>query len=167
RRSCRSAICGSCAVAINGKPSLACHTLIRDVWSEDGRITIEPLPHFRQVKDLVVDLEPFFASLKAAVPWVIIRPEHDGRMSFEAARDIEGPATCILCGACDAAMELPGDVRPAALVKGLRLALDPRDALGAARLRIFNLPPEILRLFIKNLPENCPKKVTIPEKITG
>jgi succinate dehydrogenase / fumarate reductase iron-sulfur subunit len=70
RRSCRSAICGSCAVWLDSRPVLACHTLIRDVAGGTGMITVEPLPHFRQIKDLVVDLEPFFESLKVVVPWV-------------------------------------------------------------------------------------------------
>lgn len=166
RRSCRSAICGSCAVAINGKPSLACHTLIRDVTGSDGCLTIEPLPHFRQIKDLVVDLDPFFESLKAIVPWVLTRPDHDGRMSPEAAQAIEGPATCILCGVCNAALEPPGEFPPAAVVKGLRLALDPRDSLGAARLQLMSLPREILSLFIQELREKCPKKVDVPDKFS-
>lgn len=117
------------------------------------------------MKDLVVDPEPFFESFKAIVHWVITRPEHDGRMSPEAARAIESPATCVLCGVCNAAVELPGELQPAAVVKGLRLALDPRDALGAARLRLGNLPPEKFSLFIKSLPEKCPKKITIPENL--
>jgi succinate dehydrogenase / fumarate reductase iron-sulfur subunit len=63
RRSCRSAICGSCAVTINGTPRLACQTLIREIAGNNGRITIQPLAYFRQLKDLVVDLEPLFDSL--------------------------------------------------------------------------------------------------------
>lgn len=163
RRSCRSAICGSCAVAINGKPALACHTLIRDVASREGCVMVEPLPHFRQIKDLVVDLEPFFESLKTVLPWVITRPDHNGKMSPEAARAIEGPATCILCGVCDAAVTAPGETKPAAVVKGVRLALDPRDTLGAIRRQLMNLSPEVLKLFIGELPEKCPKKIAVPE----
>lgn len=163
RRSCRSTICGSCAVCINGTPDMACKTLIRDAVNDDWCITIEPLPHFRQLKDLVVDLEPFFESLKSVIPWVVTRSEHNGRMSPEVARKLEGPATCILCGVCDAAMEAAGEVKPAALAKGLRLAQDPRDALGAARMQLMKVPPEILSLFIKDLPERCPKKITVKE----
>ena len=81
RRSCRSAICGSCAVTINGIPRLACQTLIREAAGSNGRITVEPLSHFRQLKDLVVDLEPFFGSLKAVVPWLVNRLDHRDRKS--------------------------------------------------------------------------------------
>lgn len=163
RRSCRSAICGSCAVTINGIPRLACQTLIREAAGSNGRITVEPLSHFRQLKDLVVDLEPFFGSLKAVVPWLVNRLDHSGRMEPEVARKLEELASCILCGVCDAALSDQAGVRPAAFVKGLRLARDPRDELGAARLRLMQVPPEILKLFIKDLPEVCPKKVTIPK----
>ncbi|WP_027717261.1 succinate dehydrogenase/fumarate reductase iron-sulfur subunit [Desulfovirgula thermocuniculi] len=161
RRSCRSAICGSCAVSINGRPALACQTLVGSAVAEGGVITLEPLPHFRRLKDLVVDLEPFFASLQAVLPWVVTREDHDGLMDPEVARKLEGPATCILCGVCDAAIEVAGEVKPAALVKGLRLALDPRDALGAARLQLMKVPPEILRLFVRELTQKCPKGIKI------
>lgn len=165
RRSCRSAICGSCALVINGKPSLACHTLIRDVLCNDGLITLEPLPHYRQIKDLVVDLEPFFESLKFIVPWVITRPDHNGYMSPKAAWAIENPATCILCGICNVTTGLTNGIKPVAVVKSLRLAIDPRDRLGATRLQLINLPPKVIESFIKELSEKCPKKITLPEKL--
>lgn len=161
RRSCRSAICGSCAVSINGKPALACQTLVMSAVAEGGVITLEPLPHFRQLKDLVVDLEPFFASLRAVLPWVVTRDEHSGLMDPEVAKKLEAPATCILCGVCDAAVEVPGETKPAALVKGLRLALDPRDALGWARLQLMKVPADILKLFVGELPQKCPKGIKI------
>ncbi|NLI12037.1 succinate dehydrogenase/fumarate reductase iron-sulfur subunit [Pelotomaculum propionicicum] len=161
RRSCRSTICGSCAVSINGTPGLACQTLIRDAAGADGRVILEPLPHFRQLKDLVVDLEPFFESLKAVLPWVVTREDYSGRMAPEVSRQLEVPATCILCGVCDAAMDAPGEAAPAALVKGLRLTLDPRDALGEHRLALMKVPPDILKLFIKNLPDRCPKGIAV------
>ncbi|HPZ43539.1 MAG TPA: 2Fe-2S iron-sulfur cluster-binding protein [Bacillota bacterium] len=163
RRSCRSAICGSCAVAINGTPRLACQTLIRDIAGDNGRITIQPLPHFRQLKDLVVDLEPLFDSLKAVVPWLITRPEHDGHMDPAVSQRMESLSSCILCGICDAAICNPGGTKPAAYVKGLRLAQDTRDVLNEARLRLMQVPPEILKLFIKKMPDVCPKKVKVPE----
>jgi succinate dehydrogenase / fumarate reductase iron-sulfur subunit len=163
RRSCRSAICGSCGVTINGVPRLACQTLIREIAGHNGRITIQPLPHFRQLKDLVVDLEPFFDSLKAIVPWLITRWDHDGCMAPEVSRRMEGLASCILCGVCDAAFSNPGGTKPAAFVKGLRLAQDPRDVLNEARLHVMQVPPVILKLFIKKMPLVCPKKIKIPE----
>jgi len=165
RRSCRSAICGSCAVRINGKPSLACQTLIGQATTDGKTITIEPLPHFRQLKDLVVDLEPFFESLKATIPWLILRDDYDGRMSADVSRKLEEPATCILCGVCEEALDKTGTVKSAGLVKGLRMAQDPRDALGMSRIRLMDVPADILRLFIKQLPDKCPKGIRITEVV--
>jgi len=165
RRSCRSAICGSCAVRINGRPALACQTLMEKAVAEGEPVTIEPLPHFKLLKDLVVDLEPFFESLKAVVPWLVLREDYDGRMSSEVARSLEHPATCILCGVCEADSETSGTLHPAGLVKALRLSLDPRDALGAHRIRLLQAPVEVLRLFVRELPDKCPKGIEITEDI--
>ncbi|MEN6439972.1 MAG: 2Fe-2S iron-sulfur cluster-binding protein [Syntrophobacter sp.] len=160
RRSCRSAICGSCAILINGQPALACQTLIRKATATGGPLTLEPLPHFRQLKDLVVDLEPLFESLKAAVPWLLLDDRYNGRMTPEAVCKIENPATCILCGICQADLG-QAEIKPAGVVKALRFALDPRDTLGKHRLRLLQLPPEVLRLFVAQLPRNCPKGIDI------
>jgi succinate dehydrogenase / fumarate reductase, iron-sulfur subunit len=159
RRSCRSAICGSCAVRINGQAALACQTLVQKAFTGSGPIIVEPLPHFRQLKDLVVDLEPFFESLKAVVPWLILRDGYNGRMTPEVARRLEDPATCILCGICHADLDEARETKPAAVVKALRLAHDPRDAVGLHRLRLLQVPTEILGLFLKQLPEKCPKGI--------
>ncbi len=161
RRSCRSAICGSCAMRINGQPALACQTLVRDAVSGEETVTLEPLSHFRQIKDLVVDLEPLFESLKAVVPWLVLRRGYSGRMEPETARKLENPAACILCGICHGDLEGAGNPRPAAVVKALRLAQDPRDALAEHRLRLLQLPAEVLKLFIERLPRHCPKGIEI------
>ncbi len=161
RRSCRSAICGSCAVQINGQPALACQTLISKATENGDLITIEPLPHFRQLKDLVVDLDPFFESLRATIPWLILREDYEGWMSPEVAHQLEGLATCILCGLCQAALGENGEIKPATLVKALRLSQDPRDALGMHRIRLMQVPAEVLQLFIRRLPEKCPKGIKI------
>ena len=58
RRSCRSGICGSCAMQIGDHSRLACQTLVREVAKDGGGLSIKPLPGFRQLKDLVVDMDP-------------------------------------------------------------------------------------------------------------
>ena len=161
RRSCRSAICGSCAVRINGQPALACQTLISKATENGDLITIEPLPHFQQLKDLVVDLEPFFESLRATIPWLILREDYEGWMSPEVAHRLESPATCILCGLCQADLGETEEIKPATLVKALRLSQDPRDALGMHRIRLMQVPAEVLQLFLRRLPEKCPKGIKI------
>ena len=165
RRSCRSSICGSCAVLINGKPSLACQTLISKAMERGSRIVLEPLPHFEQLKDLVVNLEPFFDSLKKIVPWVVLRDDYKGEMDAEVVRKLQDPAICILCGICESSFNDTNEKRCAGWVKSARLAEDPRDALGKHRLRLLQVPREILQLFIKELPLACPKGITISGNI--
>lgn len=162
RRSCRSTICGSCAMFIEDRPRLACQTLVKDLAADGGRLTLKPLPGFRQLKDLVVDLEPFFAALKQVLPWMLTVPGHNGLVSPEAARRSESTATCILCGVCDAGIESRGSVTPAALVKNMRMAVDPRDALGSQRMKIAGLTEEGLQTFRELLANICPKKIEIP-----
>jgi succinate dehydrogenase / fumarate reductase iron-sulfur subunit len=100
RHSCRSGIGGSCAMMINGRPKLACQTKLAEV-AKDGLIRLEPMAGFRVLRDLIVDIDPFLESLKAIVPWLVLRPNHNGRMSPEALAEIEAMGICILCGACE------------------------------------------------------------------
>ncbi len=162
RRSCRSGICGSCAMHIGDRSRLACQTLVREVAQDGGSLSIEPLPGFRQIKDLVVDMDPFFDALTRVLPWVIPVTHHNGLISPEDAARIESPATCILCGVCDAETPQSGTVTPAALVKNLRLAVDPRDALGLDRMKITGLTEEGLRTFRELLHSVCPKGIKLP-----
>src|SRR5690554_7478764 len=64
RRSCAHGVCGSDAMRINGVNRLACKMLMRDVGEH---VTIEPLMGFRVVKDLVVDMEPFFEQYRSVM----------------------------------------------------------------------------------------------------
>src|SRR3989338_9967925 len=70
RRSCRSAICGSCAVNLNGIPKLACNTQLITEYKKSGAIVIEPLPNHRIIKDLVVDFNPFWEKMNKIEPWL-------------------------------------------------------------------------------------------------
>jgi succinate dehydrogenase / fumarate reductase iron-sulfur subunit len=134
RHSCRSGIGGSCAMMINGQPKLACQTKLDGV-AESGLIRLEPLAGFRVLRDLVVDIDPFLESLKAIAPWLVLRPNYDGRMSPEVLAEIEKMGICILCGACEVGESQPG-TRLASLAKTYRFALDPRDALGSERIKL-------------------------------
>jgi len=134
RHSCRSGIGGSCAVMINGQPKLACQAKLAEV-AKDGLIRLEPLAGFRVLRDLIVDIDPFLESLKAIVPWLVLRPNHNGRMSPEALAEIEAMGICILCGACEVS-ETQSGTGLATLAKTYRFALDPRDALGPERIKL-------------------------------
>ncbi len=75
RYSCRGAICGSCAMHINGSYRLACQTQIEKLEVEE--IVIKPLGHLPVIKDLVVDMRPFFEKYESIIPYLISNPKKD------------------------------------------------------------------------------------------
>ncbi|MFQ5432858.1 MAG: succinate dehydrogenase/fumarate reductase iron-sulfur subunit [Nitrospinota bacterium] len=146
RMSCRSAICGSCAMKVNGHAMLACKTQASDVII-DGSVTVEPLGNMQVIKDLVVDLEPFWKSLQRIDPWLkpdeSVKPEKERRQSYEQYKIIEDASTCILCAACYSdcnTLEVDDRyVGPATLAKAQRFIEDSRDTDTMARLEYINL----------------------------
>ncbi|HIJ84258.1 MAG TPA: succinate dehydrogenase/fumarate reductase iron-sulfur subunit, partial [Magnetococcales bacterium] len=60
RMSCRSAICGSCAMKISGRTRLACKTHVEKVADADGVIRVSPMTNQPILKDMVVDIRPFY-----------------------------------------------------------------------------------------------------------
>ncbi|MFQ6070081.1 MAG: succinate dehydrogenase/fumarate reductase iron-sulfur subunit [Candidatus Aminicenantales bacterium] len=132
RYSCREAICGSCAMVINGKFSLACHTILSSL--PPSRIVIEPLPNLEIQKDLVVDMKPFWEALRKVEPFLIPpeeRLEKGYRINEKEMERINQFIGCILCGSCFSACPVASrDERylgPAALAKLYRFVRDPRD----------------------------------------
>ncbi|MBE3610619.1 MULTISPECIES: 2Fe-2S iron-sulfur cluster-binding protein, partial [Campylobacter] len=76
--SCRSAICGACAVRVNGHSYLACDTKMKDLLKEydnPDTIRISPLNNFRVVSDLVVDWEPSVENLRKIRPAIVAKDE--------------------------------------------------------------------------------------------
>jgi succinate dehydrogenase / fumarate reductase iron-sulfur subunit len=132
RYSCREAVCGSCAMVINGRFELACRTLLNRLGTET--IAIEPLPNLEILRDLVVDLEPFWAALRLIEPFVCSEGEHpaQGHRIEERAMEAIGPyVNCVLCGCCYSARPVVGRAEgysgPMALAKLYRFVRDPRD----------------------------------------
>ena len=169
RRACRSGICGTCAVTINGVPKLACETLVSDVLN-GKEMTIGPLPHFRVLKDLVVDIDRFLDSLRNVVPWLVLKPGYQGRMTQPEVRYLEKSGECILCGVCQADGSVDeGDPRaelnPAAMVKAFRLGLDPRDALGAERAKLVRDLGLLDRALDRAGKLGCPKQIDFAGQI--
>jgi len=171
RRSCRSAICGSCAMKVNGQNILACETPIHQF---KGKIKIEPLPGFPILKDLVVDMDLFFEKLKKVKPYIIIdKPLPDKEIpqspvEFEYIREA---VTCILCGACTSSCpSLWGNedyLGPAALLKAYRFIFDTRDDGANERIDIVNDKNGIWRCHtIFNCMEACPKDIKITEYLS-
>ena len=100
RRSCAHGVCGSDAMVINGVNRLACKVLVADTGS---RITVEPIRGLPVVKDLIVDMGPFFESYKRMLPFLINDEPTTDRERLQTADDrerIEEGTKCILCAAC-------------------------------------------------------------------
>ncbi len=148
RMSCRSAICGSCAIRINGKAKLACKTQADDVITKEGTLHIAPLGNTDIIKDLVVDLEPFWEKLYKITPWLeskkATNPLLETLQSDEDFKKIEDASTCILCGSCySECNSLKVDknfVGPHALAKAQRFLNDSRDIKTHERARKYSEP---------------------------
>lgn len=136
---CRAAICGSCAMMINGRPRLACKTLTRDL---PDLITLMPLPVFKLVGDLSVDTGTWFRDLQVRTEsWVHTDKEFDPgaleeRMDNEQALAIYEPERCIECGCCVASC-VTANIREefigaAGINRVARFMIDPRDKRGDA-----------------------------------
>jgi succinate dehydrogenase / fumarate reductase iron-sulfur subunit len=144
RCSCRSAICGSCGVRINGRPGLACHTHLDEALAhaEDDKIEVEPMGNMPVIKDLIVDMDAVhWKKIQSVTPWLLGRepvPEREYIVDREAMVDVTQAMACIQCGACVSdclAMEVdPEFTGPAALAKAYRFVGDPRDAEPRERL---------------------------------
>ena len=146
RCSCRSAICGSCAMRINGRAALACNTKIADAQARgDGSITVEPPGNMEVVKDLVADFEPFWDKVRAVGPWLQPAgppPEQEYVASNDDMLHLADVMGCIMCGACVSdctVLEVDENfLGPAALAKAYRFVADPRDDADGARLAELN-----------------------------
>ena len=150
RRSCRSAICGSCAMKINGITKLACKTQVSHEIDKFGIINVEPLANMPVIRDLVVDQESFFDKIKEIKPYLLGQREDEAHNRFHALKEgekisqpvyyksefqnltgNEDTPNCILCECCYS--ECGGVVGnknylgPAALAKLYRYSEDPRD----------------------------------------
>jgi succinate dehydrogenase / fumarate reductase iron-sulfur subunit len=180
RRSCRSAICGSCAMRMNGRSGLACDTLVSAELRRFGRLTVQPLAQMPVVRDLAVDMNPFWERVRAIKPWVSRAPgaepewpvEAETRMSQDAVEVMDDTSKCIMCMACFSACEVAEvDDRflgPAALAKAFRMVADPRDVEGGDRLKALNGPGGAWDCTRCNqCVEACPKDVKPMEAIVN
>lgn len=147
RYSCRSAICGSCACKANGKTVLACMTQVEEVKREFGTdtVSVDPIGNFRPLKDLIVDLDPFWQKFKAVKPYLIPDdppPERERIVSKEAMQKIYNESKCILCAACysecNSLAADPEFIGPAALAWGYRFAGDERDTQRKERAKLYS-----------------------------
>lgn len=172
RRSCGHGICGSDAMRINGMNRLACKTLVKDLGD---KITIEPLMGLKVLKDLIVDMTPFFENYKKVKPWLINNsplPE-DGRerlQSPKARERFDDTTKCILCGCCTTSCPSfwgsTDYLGPAALVAAHRFIFDDRDEAAAERLQIISETDGVARCHtVFNCTMACPREIQITKAI--
>ena len=169
RKSCRMMICGSCGMRMDGAAVLACKTRMYDIVQAGHVPVISAMGNLPVLKDLVVDMDPFWEKFKAMKPWLQPGYEEptDGReyrVSQERMNVIHKEALCINCGCCVSecnAMESDPAFRgPQALAKGMRFVGDPRDAAKVERLEDYSDEHgiwECTRCYFCN--ERCPKGV--------
>jgi len=166
RMSCRSMICGSCAMAINGKNALACG--LQALSLKQRLVRIDPLPGFKVIKDLVVDLDPFWENFEKIKPYLINYdepPERERLQSPEERQLYDEVLNCIMCGACTSSCPSfwtnPDYLGPAAIVKAYRFLADSRDQGEDERLPALN--QELAGVWrchtIYNCVEACPKGI--------
>jgi succinate dehydrogenase iron-sulfur subunit len=168
RKSCRMMICGSCGMRMDGRAVLACKERMKPIVERGHVPVISPMGNLPVVKDLVVDMDPFWGKIRAMKPW--LEPGYDEVLekeriiSQQEMNAIHKEALCIMCGCCVSecnSMEAdPEFLGPAALAKGFRFVGDPRDAADVERLEDYNSEHGIwdcTRCYFCN--ERCPKGV--------
>ncbi len=163
RKSCREGVCGSDAMNINGKNGLACMTPLEGIKQP---VVLRPLPGLPVVRDLVVDMEQFFAHYNSIKPYLINNdppPATERLQSPEDRAKLDGLYECILCGACTAACPSfwwnPDKfVGPAGLMQAYRFISDSRDQAQEERLENLEDPYRLYRCHnIMNCVDVCPK----------
>jgi len=141
RHSCRMGICGSCGININGKPMLACYTQVLDLGLPS--LTIEPLSNMPILRDLVVDIQPFFDNFKK-IKTTLIKPEEELKQPtqfIQTPQDLKkywDLSLCTKCSICYSACPAAIDSKflgPSSLTTNYRFISDSRDAGLEERLK--------------------------------
>ena len=168
RKSCRMAVCGSCGMRMNGAAVLACKTPMKPLVDRGEVPVISPMGNLPVIKDLVVDMGPFWEKFRAIKPYLDEgsgdAPVKEWRIQQEQLDQIMKEALCIQCGCCVSecnSMEADPDfLGPAALAKAARFVYDVRDRGGKGRLERYNGYHGVwdcTRCYFCN--ERCPKGV--------
>jgi succinate dehydrogenase / fumarate reductase iron-sulfur subunit len=148
RMSCAHGICGSDGLTVNGQTVLACQKLVKD-FDTDKEILVEPLRYFSVVKDLVVDLDPFFDRIKSIAPKPLhgtaIFPLKERIQTVEERSRYDDALKCILCGCCYSACPVLTEqddefLGPAAVLRAQRYIYDTRVSDAEERLAILKKP---------------------------
>ncbi|MGW1063287.1 succinate dehydrogenase iron-sulfur subunit [Streptomyces aureus] len=173
RRSCAHGICGSDAMRINGKNRLACKTLIKDL-NPAKPITVEAIKGLTVMKDLVVDMDPFFQAYRDVMPFLITKdtnePTRERLQSAEDRERFDDTTKCILCAACTSSCPVFWNdgqyFGPAAIVNAHRFIFDSRDEAGEQRLEILNDKDGVWRCRTTfNCTDACPRGIEVTKAI--
>ena len=172
RRSCAHGICGSDAMRINGRNRLACKTLVKDC-NPDSPILVEAIKGLPLEKDLVVNMEPFFAAYRDVMPFLITTGQDPTRERLQSQHDrdrFDDTTKCILCAACTTSCPVywtDGQYfGPAAIVNAHRFIFDSRDDGAHQRLEILNEKEGVWRCRTTfNCTEACPRGIEVTKAI--
>ncbi len=170
RRSCAHGVCGSDAMLINGRNALACKILVKQVAP---KVTVEPIRGLPVLKDLIVDMEPFFEGYRSVLPFLINDqepPDRERLQSPEERERFDDTTKCILCAACTTSCPIFwGDgtyVGPAAIVNAHRFIFDSRDHAADERLKILSEKTGVFRCRTTfNCTEACPRGIKVTKAI--
>ena len=157
-------------MTVNNVNRLACKLLMRDLGK---KVTVEPLRGFTIIKDLVVDMEPFFAKYRSIKPYFINydpAPPVERRQSPEERARYDDTTKCILCAACTSSCPSywgnPDFVGPAAIVQAHRFIFDSRDQGANERLEVLNDRDGVWRCrTIFNCTGACPRDIKVTQAI--
>lgn len=170
RRSCAHGVCGSDAMRVNGVNRLACKVLVKDLGDT---IVVEPIKGLPALKDLLVDMEPFFEAYRAVKPFLMPAGHEPARERLQSQADRErfdDTTKCILCAACTTSCPVywaDGNYfGPAAIVNAHRFIFDSRDAGGEERLEILNDKEGVWRCRTTfNCTDACPRGIEVTKAI--
>jgi succinate dehydrogenase / fumarate reductase iron-sulfur subunit len=175
RMSCAHGICGSDGLTINHQSALACQKLIKD-YDYSKEIVIEPLKYFTVVKDLIVDLNPFFERIKSINPIGTLNPtivelEKERFQTIEERNRFEDALKCILCGCCYGSCPVLTEqdqefIGPAAILREQRYIFDSRTKAVNERLEILKKPHGVWGCKSYYMcTVVCPKNIKVTEEI--
>ena len=173
RRSCRSAICGSCAVRVHGKASLICDLQVSEA-ARKGVIVLEPLANFTVIRDLVVNLAPFWNAVEKSLPWLVADPKKkspEKGYKIVPNDDFVGLSkvdVCVLCAACHSDCPVVTEHRdfpgPVFNVKTARFILDERDHDKGRYNRAADMGIELCTK-PQSCPVECPKEIDLHKDV--
>ncbi|GIK57665.1 MAG: succinate dehydrogenase iron-sulfur subunit [Chloroflexi bacterium] len=177
RRSCAHGVCGSDAMRINGANMLACKTLVSRIakpGSDQAKIQVEPILGLRVIKDLVVDMDPFFDHYRSVLPYFVNdNVPADGREFRQSPEDrarFDDTTKCILCAACTTSCPSfwanEKYVGPAAIVQAHRFIFDSRDQAAEERLKVVGDSFGVWRCRTNfNCTNACPREIEVTKAI--